>query len=167
MVARLFVGAHESVSVTLHFNNFIINILASCQYDSRINLQCYRFGTADDQDHTDGLNASAAFLQLRFVGLRTVGNRNHIAVFIKQTDFTDPPPAHVFRYDLLRNYLTGICRVDGQHIQRCATNFMYQRGLGRIRSRQYAIAIAYGHLGDLNLCTQSRGFCQFCGPDIG
>ncbi|AYD79805.1 hypothetical protein OGLPLLMI_00039 [Enterobacter phage phiT5282H] len=155
------------IYISLNLNNGIINIFTGCQYHGRIDFQRYSFGAADNQDHANHLHAPAAFLQLWFISLCTVGNRNHIAVFIKQADLTDPPSAHIFRYDLFRNDLIGVNRVNSQHIQLRTAQLMRQRGLCRVRCRQRAVTIAYGHLGDLNLRTQCRGVCQFCRPDIG
>ena len=144
-----------------------VNILACCQYNSRINLQRNGFGAADNQDHANNLNAPAPLLQLRLIGFSTIGNRHHIAIFIEKADLTNPPPADIFRYNLFCNDLAHVRRVHRQHIQRGAATLMYESSLCRIRCRQYTIAITNGQLGNLNFRTQRRGFCQFCRPDIG
>ena len=158
---------HQVIHVHLKLQRLIIHIFAGCQNHSRVNFQGDVIGAAGNQYHAHNLHASAPLLQLRLIGFRAVGDGNHIAVFIKQTNFTDPPPAHVFGDHLFGNNMVGVVRVNAQAIERCASQLMYQRRLCRVRRRQYAVAVAYSHLGDLNLRTQCRGICQFRRAHIG
>ncbi|PHM67584.1 hypothetical protein Xekj_03879 [Xenorhabdus sp. KJ12.1] len=143
------------------FCNGIIHILTCCQYNGWINFQRDRICAADNQDHADRLSATRAFLQLWFVGFCAVTYCNQNAIFVIQTDFTDPPATFGFRNNLFRDNLVGVFRIDAQRINRCPAFFINQFGLFGIRYRQAATTITNGHMGNFNFCTQCRSICQF------
>ncbi|ECS3440933.1 hypothetical protein A3097_14460 [Salmonella enterica subsp. enterica serovar Agona] len=111
---------HQVVYIYLQLQRLIIRIFTGCQHYCRVNFQGDVIGAAGNQYHAHGLRTSAPFYQLRLVALRAVTHSDQRTGFIKQADFTNPPPALIFRDHLLSNNLAAVLRVDIQHIQRCA-----------------------------------------------
>ena len=139
----------------------IIDIFAGGQDHSRINLEFYRAGIADDQYHADGLGAARTFRQLGLVGVRAVGNGDQGAGVIEQAYLADPPSANRLGDDLLGHQLRWVERVLKQGIKGRAALLPHQCGLCRVGGDWLAVAIPHRHMGDFKRDAQCEGIGDF------
>ena len=147
---------HKVISIGFHLDNLIVDILARCQHDRRVDFQGDGRRTRHNQNHANGLRAAASLLQLWLVCLRAVRHGNQNAVVVIETNLADPETTLILGNNLFRDNLAGIGRVNGQQVQRRDALLVNELRLRRVRGRQRTIRITDGHLRQVELGTECR-----------
>ncbi|GCG80658.1 hypothetical protein BvCmsH99A_04304 [Escherichia coli] len=147
---------HQVISISFHLDNLAVDILARCQHDCRVDFQGDCRCARHNQNHANGLRATASLLQLWLVGLRTVRHGNQNTIIVIETNLADPETTFILGNNLFRDNLTGIGRVNGQQVQRRDAFLVNELRLRRIRGRQRTIRITDGHLRQVEFGTECR-----------